>query len=142
MEMARYCRVRSPHSAVLGRLLLVATTRWRRCPALGDSSALLRRSTASGLVGLLREEGLSIVVEAGGGVAFVEAEAFVASVVRLPRGMMAAGLRPRFAIGDGDGLRVASAAAPDSKIWLRGPGWAVLVPAGDGDGDTLRALRP
>ncbi|BAS90361.1 Os04g0549000 [Oryza sativa Japonica Group] len=45
------------------------------------------------------EEGsLSIVVEAGGGVAFVEAEAFVASVVRSPRGMMVAGLGPRFAM--------------------------------------------
>ncbi|BAD68315.1 hypothetical protein [Oryza sativa Japonica Group] len=45
------------------------------------------------------EEGsLSIVVEAGGGVAFVEAEAFVASVVRSPRGMMAARLGPRFAM--------------------------------------------
>ncbi len=45
------------------------------------------------------EEGsLSIVVDAGGGVAFVEAEAFVASVVRSPRGMMVAGLGPRFAM--------------------------------------------
>ncbi|BAS74741.1 Os01g0794700 [Oryza sativa Japonica Group] len=97
MEMAAAAAAcRSPHSTRTGRAAARPPP-----PLFGDVVRALRDSLEALLPAFYRFAGALVYSpeeEEGSLSIVVEAEAFVASVVRLPRGMMAAGLGLHFAI--------------------------------------------